>query len=180
MARNRSVADLCRAVADHQRISEEGFTATASAFARQSESTAGPQTRGELSLQRTTSLDVERLVNGLVTDAHRRILREVHLQSLRDLLRAPGRRPATALSVNGPPSFPYHNRPMMRDAVWCGDETGQPILHIVAQGGIERELASFWPLRSTISMPLCVDRTVVEVSATGCRIAPDLSRDCAR
>lgn len=43
MARNRSVAD-------HQRISEEGFTAIASAFTRQSERTTGPQTCGELSL----------------------------------------------------------------------------------------------------------------------------------
>ena len=42
MARNRSVADLCRAIADRQRISEEGFAATASAFTRQPERTTGP------------------------------------------------------------------------------------------------------------------------------------------
>ena len=67
----------------------------------------------------------------------------------------------------------------MRDAVWCGNKAGQPILHIVAQSEIERELAGFWPLSRTGSMPLCVDRTVVEVSATGCRVAPDLSGDRA-
>lgn len=67
----------------------------------------------------------------------------------------------------------------MRDASRCGDEAGQPILHIVSQGGIERKLARFWPLRRTVSMPLCVDRAIVEVSTPGCRVTPDLSRDRA-
>ena len=44
---------------------------------------------------------------------------------------------------------------------------------------LKRELAGFWPLSRTFNMPLCVDRTVVEVSATGCRVAPDFSGDRA-
>ncbi len=132
MPRNRPVADLCRAIADHQRIGEEGLAAIACAFSRQSESTPGPQTGGELSLQRAASLDVESLVNGFMTDAHRRILGKVHLQPLRDLFRAPGRGPAPTLSVDGPPPFPYHDRPIEGDAVRCGNEAGQSILHVVA------------------------------------------------
>src|SRR5690606_30867851 len=57
---------------------------------------AGPQAGDELAFERTTALDEQRLVDRLVADAHGLILREVDLQSVRDLLRAPRQRPPPA------------------------------------------------------------------------------------
>lgn len=76
-------------------------------------------------------------------------------------------------------AFPYHNRPIEGDAVRCGNEAGKPILHVVTQGRVQRELADLRTLGCTISVPLRVDRTVVEISATSCRVAPDLWGDRA-
>ena len=135
MTRDCPIVDFCWAVA-YQGIREEGLAAIACAFARQSERSAGSQTGGELSLQGAASLYLESLINGFVADAHCWLLGEVHLQALCDLLRAPGRGPASALPANSAPPFPYHGRPVESDAVWCGNEAGEPFLHVVAQGGV--------------------------------------------
>ena len=59
---------------------------------------AGPQARDELPFERATALHVERLIDRLVRDPHRLIIGEVDPQPVRDLLRAPRRRPPTVLA----------------------------------------------------------------------------------
>ena len=48
--------------------------------------TAGAQTPDQLALERAAALDVERLVDRLVADAHGLIIGEVDLEPVRDLL----------------------------------------------------------------------------------------------
>jgi hypothetical protein len=60
---------------------------------------AGAQACGELPAQRPAALNVKRLVDGLVRDPHRPIIREVQRQPVSDLLRAPGGRPAPVLAA---------------------------------------------------------------------------------
>ena len=126
----------------------------------------------ELPLQNSTSLDVECLIDGFMTDAHGWILGKVHLQALRDLLGAPGRRPTSTLPMNSPSLLPYYNRPIELDALGRCNQASEAILHIVAQGGILRQFADFWTSRSTIRMPLCSESPVVEVSSAGRRVTP--------
>src|SRR5438874_390297 len=53
------------------------------------QSTARAQARDELALERAAALHEQRLVDRLVRDPHRRIIREVDRQAARDLLRTP-------------------------------------------------------------------------------------------
>lgn len=99
MTRNGPVADFGRAVTDHQRTGDEGLTPVPCAFARHSESTAGPETGRQLPLQRSAPLVIKSLVDCFVADAHGRILGGVHLQTLRNLFGAPGRGPASVSVV---------------------------------------------------------------------------------
>lgn len=138
------------------------------------------QTGRERPLQGSASLNGEGPVNGLVADAHGRVLGELHLQTLRDLFRAPGRRPAPALPMNGAPPLPYHDRTVEGDAFGRGDEAGESVLHMVRQGGIACRLAGFRAPCCAISMPLRGDGAIVEVPAARRRVAPDLSRNRAR
>jgi hypothetical protein len=72
--------------------------------------------------QGTPSLDIKRLIDGLVADPHGCVLRKVHFQTPRNLLWTPGAGPAPTLPMNGLTSFPYHNGPIESDPIRCSDE----------------------------------------------------------
>ena len=76
MARHRPVANLLWAVADHQRICEEGPATASGAFTRQPQRAARVQTGREFPLQGTSSSNIKRLIDGLVADRHGWILGE--------------------------------------------------------------------------------------------------------
>jgi hypothetical protein len=174
MARHSPIANLSWAVADHQRIYEERPAATSGAFAGQSQCAARAQTGREFPFQGTSSLNIKCLIDGLVTDPHGCVLRKVYFHPLRNLLRAPSTGPAPTLPMNGPTSFPYHNRPIESDAIGCGDEAREPVLHIVAKGGITYQLAGLGALGCSIRMPLRCDGAIVEVASTCCGVTPNL------
>jgi hypothetical protein len=73
-------------------------------------------------LQGTPSLDIKRLIDGLVADPHGCILSKVHFWTPRNLLWAPGAGPAPTLPMNGLTSFLYHNEPIEGDPIRCRDE----------------------------------------------------------
>ena len=94
-------------------------------------------------LQRAAALDVQRLVDRLVRDPHRLIIGEVDPQPVRDLLRAPRRRPAPVLAprpVATDPRAP--SGPATGVAVRRGDRPGEPLLHVLAQ---PRRWRRAWP-----------------------------------
>ena len=91
MAWHRSIIDIGRSVADHDSITDEGLVPASRSFAWHTQRSAGSQTCGQLSAQRTASLDVQGLIDCLMTDPHGVILWIVNLKAVSDLLRAPGR-----------------------------------------------------------------------------------------
>lgn len=101
-------------------------------------------------------MNVKCLIDGFVTETPR------------NLFRAPGFGPASALPMNGPATFPYHDRAIEGDAVGCGDEASKSVLDVVAKGKIGCKFRHFRPSSRSISMPLCSNRTIVEVAAA-CR-----------
>src|SRR4051794_5300583 len=73
--------------------------ALARACARDAQRASGPQAGDELALERAAALHVERLIDRLVRDPHPRIIGELELESLGDLLRAPPGHPPAILAV---------------------------------------------------------------------------------
>ena len=89
MAGDRPVLSLRRAFADQDLRGHELLAAPTSSGPWDPQCPPGSQAGDKLPLQRTAALDVERLVDGLVRDPHGRIIGEIDLEPVRNLLRAP-------------------------------------------------------------------------------------------
>ena len=73
-----------------------------------------------------------------MADPHGWILRVIYPKSASDLLRAPGRRPTSALPVNGTSFLPYHLGTIKADTSRINDLASKTLFHIGAQSGIDR------------------------------------------
>ncbi len=71
---------------------------------------SGAEAGRQLAAQGSTALNVQRLVDGLLTDAHRLIVREIQSQAPRDLLGAPSLGPSPLLTSAVPASLPQDDR----------------------------------------------------------------------
>ena len=83
------VFNLGRSLADQHFRSDELPATTLSPGPRNPQSSAGSEAGDQFPAQRPPTLDVQRLVDGLVRDPHVLIIGEIDLQSVRNLLRAP-------------------------------------------------------------------------------------------
>src|SRR5690625_5209319 len=93
----------------------------------------GAQTRYQLALESAAPLDEQGLVDRLVVDTHERIIREVELESLGDLLRIPRQRPPPVLSTRLVQPLPRWYLGADDDrAVGSADTPGEPFLHVLA------------------------------------------------
>ena len=93
VARHRPVHDVGRPLGDHDLRGDERLAAAPRARPGHPQRAPGAQTGDELALERAAALDEQGLIDRLVRDPHGRILGEVELQPVRDLLRAPRRCP---------------------------------------------------------------------------------------
>src|SRR5690606_2756794 len=131
--------------------------------------------------ERTTALDVERLVDRLVADAHGLIIREVDLQALRDLLRTPRRRPAPVLTTGLVQPFPRRRSRTRPDrAVRPANVPGEPVVDVLAQSRIGRQLGLLRALGCDLGLPLRGRRSVPRVCRSRGRIAAQLAGDRRR
>ena len=142
---------------------------------------AGAQARDQLTLERAAALDVQRLVDRLVADAHGLIIGEVDPEPVRDLLRAPRRRPSPVLRCG-------LLRPFQRGLP--GPATGVP------SGGATSPASRSWTYsrsrslrdqlrglrapRAPLGLPLRDRRPVLQLAAPGRRVAAQLARDRRR
>src|SRR4051794_4121960 len=107
VARHCPIICLGRALADQDLGGDADLAPSAAARPRHPQRPPGAQAGGQLAAQRPAALHVQRLVDGLVTDAHGLIVREVEPQPPGDLLRAPRpgpsrARPARTAALPGP------------------------------------------------------------------------------
>ena len=144
---------------------------------RHSQRSASPQALRQLALQRASALNVERLVDRLMADAHRRVIRIVEPQSLGDLLWAPCQAPSSAPASPVPSTFPKHCRAGNRNTAGSNNGARKPILHIGSQRRVRREFCRFRTTRRPLRVPLRGRRPVIKVAAARCRVAPQLPRD---
>ena len=122
--------------------------------------------------QRCPALDVERLVDRLVRDPHRRVVREVAPQPGRDLLRAPRLCPPPVGASSPVAAGERHRWPGHRDAVLGDHSAGQAFLHVSAQSGIADHFRLFRAGGAAVAVPLRYGRPVGQYSAAGARVTP--------
>jgi hypothetical protein len=89
VARDRPVGGLGRALADHQHRRLEAGAPLVRPALSLADGAAGAQALGQLATQLTAALDIQGLVDGLVSHVHLRLLGELQPQPLADLFRPP-------------------------------------------------------------------------------------------
>ncbi len=107
--------------------------------------------------------------------------REINREPVRDLLRAPPRRPPPILPMWLVQPLPHRClRPGDDRAIGPADSTGQPFLHVLAQPVVGRELRGLRAFRCLLRFPLCDHGTVDLLPAPGRRIAAQFAGDRSR
>ena len=177
MPRHRPISHRRRALADHDLRGDEGLAPPAGAGPRDAQSPAAPQAGGQVTAQGSAALNEQRLVDGLMADAHRLVLRIVEPQAPSDLFRAPRRGPSSVLPGSVTAALPRHGRPVDRRPVRGDDRAGQTILHGLPQRRVDRQLGWLWAARRAVGVPLCGRRPVVQTAPTGSRVPPQFPGD---
>ena len=119
------------------------------------------QADGQLASQGAAALDEQRLIAGLLADAHRLVIRAVNDQALGDLFRAPRPRASPILSRTVPPTLPRHRRPRDRAAATGPHDAGQLLFQIGAQRCVPGKLGRLGPARRSLDVPLSDGRAAI-------------------
>ena len=176
VARHRTVLDLGGSFADHHLGGDVTTGLAAGSRPRDAQRPPGAQTGDQLALERAAALDVERLVDRLVGDPHGLIIGEVDRQPVRDLLRAPRRRPPPILTPRLVPALPRRIRPGHRRPVGTSDHAGQPVLHVLAQTLVGDQLRRLRATSPALGLPLRDRRPILEPPRPRGRVAPQPTR----
>ena len=171
MTRNGPVGHLGGPFGDHDLGGDEGLASPAAAGLGNAQRPARAQAGAQLSAEPAPALDVERLIDGLVADPHRGVLREVGLEPCRDLLGAPGPPPPPVLAPDRPALRPGDLWAGHLGAVCLRDPAREAVLHVAAQRLVARELRRPGPPRGPICMPLRGRGAVLEAAVAGLRAA---------
>src|SRR3954453_3270705 len=126
---DRPVLGLGGPFAEHDVGGDMALRGVPRPFPRFTQRATGAQAGHQLTLERAASLDVERLVDRLVADAHVDIVGEVEDQSPGDLLRTPGRGPAPIGAVRLVQPLPGRR--------WAGHDGPIRTLQLPAQSGLD-------------------------------------------
>ena len=177
MTRNGPVGHLGGPFGDHDLGGDEGFASPAAAGLGNAQRPARAQAGAQLPAEPAPALDVERLIDGLVADPHRGVLREVGLEPCRDLLGAPSPPPPPVLAPDQPAVRPGNLWAGHLGAVCLRDPARQAVLHVAAQRLVPRKLRRPGPARGPIGVPLRGRGAVLEAAVAGRRVAPQLARD---
>lgn len=177
---HRAVLRLGRALADEDLGGDERLASSTAPRSRHAQRPACPQALRQLTLQRSPTLDVERLIDRLMADPHRGVVRIVEPQSVGDLLRAPSHTPASVLTPPATPSLPRHYRASNCAPSRSHNRTSQPLLHIRPQCHVRHEFRYFRPTRRPLRMPLRRRRPIVQAAAPRRRVPPQFTRHGGR
>lgn len=180
MPRHGAVGRLRWPLADQEIGGDEGLPPSAGARPRHAQRPPGAQTRCQLAAQRAASLHIQRLVDGLVADAHGGILGEIVREALGNLLGTPRPGPPPGLAPAAPAPRPPHARPRDHGAAGREDRAVQPLLYVLLQRGVHRQLRRLWSARGALCMPLRRRRAVLEAAGARGGVAAQLTRDRRR
>ena len=178
MPRNRTISNFCGPFTDQRLRCDVRPGLAPRTLPWRTQRASGAKTPVQFALERAAAFNVERLIDRLMADTHRLIIREVELDPVRDLLRTPGLHPRSVLAVRlvitGPPRWlrPCHDR-----TIGSADLAREPLLDIGMQPLIGDQLGSLRALGRQLGLPLRNRRAVLGcVSASG-NVAAQLTRD---
>ena len=174
---HRPIGRFGRTLADHDLRRDKALAAPAYARPRHPQHPPCSQAGRQFAAQRSSALDEEGLIDGFVADAHRLVVREVDRQAPGNLLRAPGPGPSPILSLAMPAALPGHGGTRNGNAARSHDDASQSLLHISAQGRVERKLRRFRATGRSLGMPLGGRRAILQPTAAGGCVAPQLTGD---
>ncbi len=177
VARNGPINCLCWTLADHDLGRDEGFAPPARTRSRYPQRPPSTQAGRQLAAQRTTALHEQCLIDSFMADAHSLIVREVDRQAASNLLRAPGICPSPMLPRSVPAALPVYSRARSRSTIRSDDDPSQPLLHIGSQCRVERKLRRLGAASRSLGMPLSCRRSILQITASGRGVAPQLPRD---
>ena len=131
-----SILDVAGPLADHDLRGDELLAPPLCARPGYAQRPPGAQTGDQLAAQRSPALHVQRLIDRLVRDTHRLIIREVDAEPARDLLRAPRLRPPPILTATMTPTDEPHVGTSHRLTVGDRDREllAEPVLRRVLAG----------------------------------------------
>jgi len=178
VSRHRAVGGFRRTLADHDLGREQALPSSARAHSRHTQRPPAPEASRQFAAQRTTALDEQRLVDGLVADGHGAVIRDVDRPLLSDWLRAPGAGPPPVLPPSVPTPLPRHGRTGNQGAAGSNDLTSQALLPIGAQGSVGRKLRGLGSTGRSLRVPWRRRRTVLQAAAAGGGVAPQFAGDC--
>src|SRR5699024_8721490 len=116
-----------------------------------------------------------------MADSHALIIREVDLQPVRYLLRAPRGEPFTVRPVRLAQPLPRRDAWTSHDAsALVADHPSQAVFHVLAKARVRRELSPLRALRGFLGLPLRHPRTIVQRPATGSGVTSQLPRNGRR
>src|SRR5512139_3547446 len=127
-----------RALTNQNLRCHEGLATTARSLARHAQRSPRAQAGSELTSKGTSSLDVQRLVNRFVADAHRSIVGEVDRQAVSDLFGTPRTRPPAMLPWSMAPTLPDYRGTSKGLTRWSGNLPRQSFLDIAPERSIGR------------------------------------------
>ena len=187
--RHRPVGRFCRSFADHHLRRHKRLAPPARARLRHPQRPTRAQAGRQLAPQRAPALDVKRLVDGLVADAHGLVSGKVEPQALCDLLRTPRACPAPGLPGPMSTALPGHGRSGHCSPARGSDRAGQAILHIVPQHRVGGQPCRLRATGRPFGVPLRRGRPVIpaanaarfgEFAAARGRVAAQLARNRRR
>lgn len=161
MARNSTVGHFSWPLAEHYFGCDEWLAPLAHSGAWYPQRATRAKASAQFASQRTPALNVERLVNGFVRDAHGRIIGEVKQQPATDLLRAPTCAQASVCPSAVASPFARHVGPQDRFALGIEDRPREPLLHVGLQLFVMHKLGCFWAFGRFLGLPLSNRRPIL-------------------
>jgi hypothetical protein len=102
-----------------------------------------------------------------VRNPHGRIIWEIDLETVRDLLGTPRRGPTPVLAPAVPTTDPAYIRSCQTRAIHFGDGACETILHVLPQRSVDGELRWLGSPSTPIGMPLGSRGSVIQLTTAG-------------
>jgi hypothetical protein len=177
VARHGAIGGFRRTLADHDLRGEESLATPVCPRPRHPQGPPGSQAGCQLAAQGAAPLDIQRLIESLVADAHGLIVWKVDPQAAGDLLGAPGVCPSSVLPRAVLTALPGYRRAGNRNSARSHDDTGQAFLHIGPQACIQRKLCLLGAPSRAVGVPLGCRRAIFEAATSGGGVTPQFPRD---
>ena len=171
MPRHSAILRFCRPVRDHHLLANVCPGLCLCPGPGHAQRPPSTQTANQLTLESPSALDVERLVDGFVRNAHGFVIRKVGLQSIGNLFGRPTIDPFAVTAMRLVSSYERRlHRTRNVTALSVANLALQPVLHVVAQLWISRPFGWLGSFGKQLRLPLRNRSAILKTAATSCTV----------